>query len=109
MQLGDSNFSLTDWAMHLVRLAAAAVTFSGIYWLYHAFPPARRRLAVVLLLLGLSGFLFACGLGLRIMFPSLSSSDAFMISLIVYSSSFVLSGLWIVRLEHRNRDGPARH
>jgi hypothetical protein len=109
MSLAESQFPLTGWQMHLVTLAAAAVTYGGAYWVYNAFPAARRRLAEVLLLLGAGGFFFACAVGLRIVFRSLSRNDGFMTTVVVFSAASLLVGFWIVMLEKRDRDrgGPA--
>jgi hypothetical protein len=111
MPLAESEFPLTGWAMHLVTVAAGAVTYGGAYWLYHAFPAARRRLAEVLLLLGVGGFLFACAVGLRIVFRSLSRNEGFMITVVVFSAASLLVGFWIVMLEKRDRKrgGPPEH
>ena len=98
-----STLAMTGWQMNVVRLASAAITFGGAYWLYHAFPAARRRLAVALVLLGCAGFLFACAVGLRIMFRGLSRSEGFLMTLVVISGASLLVGFWIVMLEHRDR------
>jgi hypothetical protein len=111
MTLGESQFPLAGWEMHLVQLVTAAVTFGGAAWLYRRFPRARHGLAVTLLLVGSAGFLFACAVGLRIVFRSLSSNNGFMISVVVFSLAALLVGFWIAMLEQRdrNRGGPAGH
>src|SRR5688500_15613021 len=106
MTLGE--FPLSGWEMHVVQLAAAAITFGGASWLYRRFPRARHGLAVALLLVGSAGFLFACAVGLRIVFRTLSRSNGFMISVVVFSGALLLVVFWIAQLEQRERkrNGP---
>ena len=78
-------------------------TYGIAYWLYNAYPRVRRRLAIVLLLIGGPGLLLTAAIGLRIVLRALGQNEAFMICMAIFSAAALLVGSWIAILEDRAR------